>query len=125
MKKLRILIIDDEKAIARMLEKALSRAGFQVEIASDGTQGVEKYDGAHFDVVITDVKMPGLSGKQVTEHIRRSGKPRTPVLAISGTPWELAEHSFDDILPKPFSLKILLKKIRDLCARTPVSAEIG
>jgi two-component system response regulator VanR len=125
MNALRVLIIDDEKALANVIEQALRRAGFQVEIASDGTQGVEKYDRAHFDVVVTDVKMPGLSGKQVTEHIRRSGKPLTPVLAISGTPWELAEESFDDILPKPFSLKVLLKKIRDLCAKTSATAETG
>ena len=109
-----ILVIDDEKGILRVLREALTRSGHQVEIAEDGYEGIEKFDGGGFDIVITDMRMPGLDGEGVVNHIRRSPRKTIPVIGISGTPWLLKENSFDAVLPKPFPLQELIDSVSRL-----------
>ena len=69
----------------------------------------------NFDVVITDILMPGMRGNDVANHIRNSQRPPTAVIGISGTPWKLSKHDFDSILPKPFSPETLLSTIENVC----------
>ena len=109
-----ILVIDDEKGILRVLREALTRSGHRVEIAENGYEGIQKFDGGGFDIVITDMRMPGLDGEGVVKHIRRSAHKTIPVIGISGTPWLLKESSFDVILPKPFPLQELLDSVSRL-----------
>ena len=109
-----ILIIDDEKGILRVLREALTRSGHRVEIAEDGYEGIQKFDDGWFDIVITDMLMPGIDGEGVVRHIRRSRRKTIPVIGISGTPWLLKENSFDIILPKPFPLQELLDSVSRL-----------
>ena len=109
-----ILVIDDEKGILRVLREALTRSGHRVEIAEDGYEGIQKFDGGGFDIVITDMRMPGLDGEGVVKHIRRSPKKAIPVIGISGTPWLLKENSFDIVLPKPFPLQELIDSVSRL-----------
>jgi len=73
-----------------------------------------KYDGGNFDIVITDIRMPGLDGIGVVEHIRNSNRNLTPIIGISGTPWKLQDKLFDATLHKPFNLKDLLDTIETL-----------
>ena len=54
-----ILLIDDEKMILDVVLQALTRAGFKIEIAQDGQEGIKKFDNGYFDLVITDMLMPG------------------------------------------------------------------
>ena len=107
-----ILVIDDEKGILQLIRQALTRVGHQVETAADGREGIQKFDDGNFDIVITDICMPGIDGNGVVAHIRQSNKQSVPVIAISGTPWELEAENFDMILPKPFPLKNLVESIR-------------
>jgi DNA-binding response OmpR family regulator len=107
-----VLVIDDEKAITDMLHRALTRFGFEVLVAVGGEQGVALFDQFHIDVVLTDVMMPRFGGVEVVNHIRRSDKKKTPVIAMSGTPALLGTHDFDLILPKPFSIYELLAHLR-------------
>ena len=109
-----ILVIDDEKGILRVLREALMRSGHRVEIAEDGYEGIQKFDGGGFDIVITDMRMPGLDGESVVRHIRRSSRKAIPVIGISGTPWLLKENSFDLVLPKPFPLQELIDSVSRL-----------
>jgi len=118
-----ILLIDDEDAIVLALSMALSQAGYNVEIATDGLEGVKKFDEGNFGLVITDVRMPGLDGNVLTQHIRNSEKHCTPVIGISGTPWLLEDDAFDAVLSKPFSIKTLFDTI-DHLTTTPVPAAI-
>ena len=111
---LRVLVIDDEKEITGLLNKAITLAGFDVEVASNGYEGIKRYNESQFDVVITDGEMPYLSGSEVLKNIRQSNRPDTPVIGISGTPWMLSEQDFDVILPKPFSLKTLLNRLEEI-----------
>jgi CheY-like chemotaxis protein len=103
-----ILVIDDEKAILNVVQTALSRAGFEVDIALDGQNGLQKFNEGRFDLVITDILMPGIDGREVAKHIRNSEKPYTPIIGISGTPWLVENNQFDAVFTKPFPLEDLV-----------------
>jgi CheY-like chemotaxis protein len=111
-----ILVIDDEKGILSVLRDALTRFGHHVEVAEDGFEGIEKFDDGSFDIVITDLCMPGLDGEGVVKHIRNSGNHSISIIGISGTPWFLQNNKFDLILSKPFRLKELIDSVTQLTA---------
>ena len=69
------------------------------------------FDSQVYDLVITDVLMPGIDGRRVARHIRRSNRPNTPVIGISGTPWLLQGGIFDSVIDKPFNIQALTKSI--------------
>ncbi len=93
------------------MKTALTLHGHKVEVAANGYEGITKFDRHRYDVVITDICMPGLDGRRVVHHIRESEKRTTPVMAISGTPWDLKGADFDVILEKPFSIKALVEHL--------------
>jgi len=119
-----ILVIDDEKGILQIIRQALTKFGHNVETAEDGKEGIQKFDDGIFDVVITDILMPGIDGNGVVQHIRKSPRQSIPVIAISGTPWQLESNDFDMVLPKPFPLKTLVDSIRSF-APIPSTAAVG
>ena len=80
-----ILVIDDEKGILTVIREILTKCGHRVEIAQDGYEGIQKFDDDNFDIVITDMRMPGLDGESVVKHIRKSQNNSIPVIGISGT----------------------------------------
>jgi len=110
----KILVIDDEKFIVNMLQEVLEKYGHDVETAADGQEGIEKFDGDCFDMVITDMLMPGVDGNGVVQHIRSSYRKDIPVIGISGTPWMLEESGFDSVIKKPFPLKTLIDSVKEL-----------
>jgi len=111
-----VLVIDDEKFVLDIVKIALTKFGHDVETAADGRQGIEKFDEGSFDLVITDIRMPGLDGTGVADHIRRSQRQWTPIIAISATPWLIGDKlsDFDSILPKPFTLQTLVDTVNNL-----------
>jgi CheY-like chemotaxis protein len=109
-----ILVIDDEKGILRIIEEALTKFGHDVEIAADGYEGIRKFDDGSYDMVITDLRMPGIDGKGVVKHIRNSRKRSIPVIGISGTPWLIQDLDFDAVLSKPFPLQDLVDSVKKL-----------
>ena len=117
-----VLVIDDEKCILDLLKKALMQFGYQVKIASDGQEGVNTFEMGGIDLVITDIKMPNMDGFGVARHIRQSTKKQTPIIAISGTPWVLADGDFDQVLPKPFPIKVLRDTVYNLTVQTATAA---
>ena len=117
-----VLVIDDEKGILQIIRQALTRFGHQVETAADGQEGIQKFDDGSYDIVITDIRMPGIDGNGVIEHIRKSDKQSIPVIAISGTPWLQRNKDFDMILPKPFPLTKLVNSVRSLVHPSPRAA---
>jgi len=112
-----ILVFDDEKAILDVVQTALSRAGFKVDIALDGQKGLQKFDSGQFDLVITDILMPGINGRDIVKHIRNSGRPYIPIIGFSGTPWLLEKNQFDAVFTKPFLLKELVNSVRHISMR--------
>jgi CheY-like chemotaxis protein len=109
-----ILVIDDEKGILTVIREILTKCGHRVEIAQNGYEGIQKFDDDNFDIVITDMRMPGLDGEGVVKHIRKSPNKSIPVIGISGTPWLLQNNGFDLVLPKPFQLKDLIDSVSRL-----------
>ena len=109
-----ILVIDDEKGILRVIQEALTRYGHQVETALDGVEGIQKFDDGSYDMVITDLRMPGLDGKGVFEHIRASGNNAIPIIGMSGTPWQVEDLDFDAVFTKPFPLLDLVESVEKL-----------
>lgn len=109
-----VLVIDDEEMIRDMLRQAFSRVDFTVETADNALGGIEKFEKGVYDLVITDICMPGEDGHRVLHHIRKSERQATPVIGVSGTPFLLQHGEFDDVLSKPFTLKALIDKAMTL-----------
>lgn len=109
-----VLVIDDEQAILHVCDYVLRRSGFDVETAADGQEGLRKFLKGRFDLVVTDVLLQGMDGRDVLKRIRSSNKGQTPVIGMSGTPWLLDGAGFDHILAKPFSIHHLVASIQAL-----------
>ena len=116
---LKALVIDDERLILDMVEGVLIRFGFSVETASDGKEGIKKFDNGNFDLVITDICMPETDGNGVARHIRISDKQYVPIIGISGTPWLAQSDDFDTIIQKPLSIKTLVDSAISMTASLP------
>ena len=121
----KILVIDDEKVIINMLQQLLEMHGHDVDTAEDGGEGIQKFDSDRFDLVITDIFMPGVDGNSVAKHIRNSDKKYVPVIGMSGTPWVFDDNSFDSIFEKPFQLKALINTVKELIPRNSKIAALG
>ncbi|PLX78950.1 MAG: DNA-binding response regulator [Desulfuromonas sp.] len=107
-----ILVIDDDDSLRRVVEFQLQQAGYQVETAVDGEEGIEKFRQLSPDLVLTDVQMPGLSGDEVLEAVQEE-KPGTLVMVVTafGTVEKAVEamrSGATDYLTKPFSRDALL-----------------
>ena len=103
----RILVIDDEKVIREGCREVLTLDGFEVVLAENGEQGLKMIEKVHFDVVLLDLMMPGISGFDVLSHIKTL-HPDTSIIVITG--YATVEHSIEamkngafDFIPKPFS----------------------
>lgn len=110
----RILLIDDDSQIVTVLSQALRHMGFKVQIACDGDEGIELIDsGYQYDLVITDITMPRMSGNEVAKHIRGSNRPDIPIVAITGFDDSAIDRKlFNSLLMKPFSLDALFHVVR-------------
>ncbi len=104
--KSRILIIDDELLMRESLRETLVRAGYEVDAASSGTEGFDRFEADAFEAVITDLRMPDMSGMSVLARIHEVG-PDTPVIVITGhgtieTAVEAMKRGAFDFITKPF-----------------------
>jgi len=81
--KANVLVIDDDAVVGRSFDRVLSDKGYAVDTALSGEEGLKDLDQHHYDVVFTDIKMPGMDGLQVAERIRAKC-PWTPVVVITG-----------------------------------------
>ena len=111
----RALIIDDDNSILNFLQSVLIRLGYEVKIAQDGIEGIELFTIEHeLDLVITDIRMPGLDGNTVARHIRNSDRPETPIIAITGFSGKFEGELFNFFLTKPFDIQALADAIETL-----------
>lgn len=116
----RILVVDDEPHIRRILTALLGMEGFQVKLARDGDQGLTVWATGHFDLVILDLVMPGASGLEVLSRIRSDPeRGSTPVIILTAKGQDTDREAAlaggaDDFLTKPFSPKKLVVRIREI-----------
>jgi DNA-binding response OmpR family regulator len=117
----RILIIDDDDQIRRMLCQALEQAGYEAVEARDGQEGLEHFRATPIDLIITDILMPGKEGLETIMELRRA-VPGIKIIAISGggqtgnmTFLEVARYlGAQRALQKPFELRELLNAVREV-----------
>jgi two-component system KDP operon response regulator KdpE len=121
----RILVIDDESQITRVLRAALSAQGYDVRTANDPEEGLRIFRDWPPNLVITDLMMPGMSGVDVCRNIRSRGT--TPVLVLSvreheRSKVEALDAGADDYVTKPFGIQELLARVRAHLRRAPERA---
>lgn len=112
-----LLIIDDDEAMRDSCRQALSRDGNRVEVAEDGLKGLDMLKKKSFDLIILDLKMPGLSGMDVLKEIKRDD-PESTVVVITGyatveSAVEAMKRGAYDFIPKPFtpdSLRMIVNR---------------
>jgi DNA-binding response OmpR family regulator len=115
----KILIVDDEAYIRRVLEIKLKNRGYEVITAADGVEGLEKLDLYNPEIVITDIKMPGMDGRTLCENINNSknDKPYLIIVvtcSVSDRNMRWINNIRDTLLlEKPFSPSMVLKAIED------------
>lgn len=125
----RIVLIDDDPHIARALELFFRHEGMQVESHPTGREGLEALGAGQFDLVLLDLDLPDIDGFAVLERLRSRGDT-TPVIIVSGHDEEYNQlvglgSGADDYITKPFSMPLLLSKVRALIRRNGVYAGKG
>jgi len=120
---MKILVVDDERAVRESLRRALELEGYEIELAGDGSEALYRLEAnGEPDAVILDVLMPGLDGLEVCKRLRRAGS-RLPVLMLTARD-EVEDRvagldaGADDYVTKPFALEELLARLRALLRRT-------
>lgn len=119
---MRILVIDDEEAVRTAVRRALTLAGYEVEMAADGEEALASLAERAPDAIILDVLMPGVDGLEVCRRLR-AADDHTPVLMLTardsvGDRVAGLDAGADDYLVKPFALQELLARLRALLRRT-------
>ena len=117
----KLLVVDDDPALARTLRRALGMEGYEVECADDGVEALQRLAAIRYDAVVLDVSMPRLDGLAVCRRMRE-GRDRTPVLMLTardavGDRVAGLDAGADDYLVKPFALDELNARVRALLRR--------
>jgi len=114
----KILIIEDENAIARILQLEMEHEGYLVGRAADGRSGLEMAQSGEWDLLLLDVMLPELNGVEVLRRLRQNDK-HTPVILLTArdtVPDKVSgfEHGANDYITKPFAMEELLARVRNL-----------
>jgi DNA-binding NtrC family response regulator len=113
-----ILVVDDSKAIRDILLNILSFMGFHVAVAGDGNEGLHLFFARSFDLVLTDLRMPGMDGWTLASHVKDKS-PYTPVVLITGEEKQgiverLKGSCVDFVLFKPFRLEEIQEMVQKM-----------
>jgi two-component system, OmpR family, response regulator MprA len=121
LRDLRVLVVDDEKAVRESLERALRLESYEVELAADGREALAAVDRRHPDAIVLDLMMPHVDGLEVCRRLRGAGD-RTPILVVTARDAvadrvEGLDAGADDYIVKPFALEELQARLRALLRR--------
>jgi DNA-binding response OmpR family regulator len=115
-RKLRLLVVDDERTIRKLLERIAARAGFEVDTARDGGEALEMLAVKDYDIAIVDLMMPRVSGYELVQHIASRKQRPTVIVATALTNGDVA--SLDDsvvrrVIKKPFDITVVATALID------------
>lgn len=118
---MRVLLIEDDVTIARLLKEGLEDESYAVDVVNDGSEGYRTAAADDYDVIILDIMLPGMNGYEVCRALRNDGN-KTPILMLTARDTERdivegLDTGADDYLAKPFSFDVLLARIRALLRR--------
>ena len=117
----KILIIEDNRDLAHLLESHLRDMAFQVDLSFDGNAGLAKADSDNYDLVILDLMLPGLDGIEICQRLRRKSS-YVPILMLTAKSSEMdrvvgLEVGADDYVTKPFSIRELIARVKAIFRR--------
>src|ERR1044072_4056246 len=123
----RILVIDDEEPIRRMVRLTLEAAGYEVGEAKDGIEGMNVYaDGSSWDAVVLDQRMPGMDGLETVEQIKENNRSARVIMATAYASIELAVDAMNvgatDFVPKPMTPQVLRNAVSAALSKTSAAA---
>lgn len=118
---MRTLVVEDEVRLLELLRKGLEEEGHSVITSTDGRDALELANSGQFDVILLDVMLPGISGFEITRHLRNAGN-ETPILMLTARDSEQdiirgLDFGADDYITKPFSFSQLLARLRAVTRR--------
>lgn len=123
--KSRVLVVDDEPQILRVLRRSLERHGFEVVTAAEAATALEILRSMSIQLVITDLRMPDMSGVELCREIRRRSSIPLIIISVKGeeeTKVEALDAGADDYVTKPFGMQELMARVRALSRRAPPAA---
>ena len=116
----KILVVDDDTNICELLRLYLTKEGYQVTVANDGEEGLEKFNQVKPDMVLLDVMMPKMDGLEVCRRIRKAGNTPVMMLTAKGETFDKVlglELGADDYMVKPFDAKEVVARIKAVLRR--------
>ena len=122
----RILLVEDEEKLARMVELELRYEGYEVEKAFDGRTGLERALSGEHDLILLDIMLPALSGMEVLRRLRRESQVPVIMLTARDTVVDKVsglDSGADDYITKPFAIEELLARIRAALRKRPAAQE--
>ncbi len=125
---MRVLIVEDDVGISRFICQGLNEAGYAVDSAADGDEGLNYAIAAEYDVIVLDVMLPKLDGLSLLKDLRQRGL-QTPVLLLTARDTIQdrvlgLDAGADDYLIKPFDFTELLARLRALLRRPPLQSDV-
>jgi DNA-binding response OmpR family regulator len=125
---MQILVVEDERRMANLLERTLHEEGHQVVVARDGLEGFQIALSSAFDAIVLDVMLPGMDGLTVARRLR-DHRNQTPVLMLTArdAPADIVkglDSGADDYLIKPFSIDVLLARLRAVSRRGAIARPV-
>jgi len=117
----KLLVIEDDRTVGQYVKRGLAEAGFQVDLVVDGAEGLRVASEGHYDVLVLDLRLPSLEGREVLRTLRDRGNP-VPVLVLTAQDTvdfkvQALRMGADDYVTKPFALEELLARVEALGRR--------
>lgn len=117
----KILVVDDEKLIVKGIKFSLEQDGYEVGVAYDGEEAIEKAESEDYDLIVLDVMLPKKNGLEVCEHLRSTSKVPILMLTAKGEDMDKImglEYGADDYMTKPFNILELKARIKAILRRS-------